>query len=212
MVYGGFTSNVDMKSGAPAFGTPENSRANMAGGQLARLYNIPYRTSACSASNAVDAQAVWETQMSLWGAVSGYGNLIYHAAGWGEGGLVASYESWWWIVKCSKRWPPCYSLSNLAQMIWRGGTKTGAARRAFFWRRSYHATLPRGVLCALYLTGAIIRPGRRPAAIAQDRVTDIWQEMLETYEKPGLPIERIEAINDFVARRKEQIGESEISG
>ena len=55
VVYGGFTSNVDMKSGAPAFGTPENSRANMAGGQLARLY-IPYRTSACSASNAVDAQ------------------------------------------------------------------------------------------------------------------------------------------------------------
>ena len=47
---------------------------------------------------------------------------------------------------------------------------------------------------------------------AQDRATDIWQEMLETYEKPGLPIERIEAINDFVARRKEQIGESEISG
>ena len=56
-----------MKSGAPAFGTPENTRANMAGGQLARRYNLPYRTSACSASNAVDAQAVWETQMALWG-------------------------------------------------------------------------------------------------------------------------------------------------
>ena len=98
VVYGGFTSNVDMKSGAPAFGTPENSRANMAGGQLARLYNIPYRTSACSASNAVDTQAVWETQMALWGAVSGYGNLIYHAAGWGEGGLIASYEKL--VVDC----------------------------------------------------------------------------------------------------------------
>ena len=92
VIYGGFTSNVDMKSGAPAFGTPENSRANMAGGQLARRYNLPYRTSACNASNAVDGQAAYETQMALWGAVTGYGNLVYHAAGWLEGGLVASYE------------------------------------------------------------------------------------------------------------------------
>ena len=92
VVYGGFTSNVDMKTGAPAFGTPENTRANIAGGQLARFYRLPYRTSACSASNAADAQAVWETQMAMWGAVNGHGNLIYHAAGWSEGGLVADFE------------------------------------------------------------------------------------------------------------------------
>ena len=92
VVYGGFTSNVDMKTGAPAFGTPENTRANMAGGQLARFYRLPYRTSACSASNAADAQAIWETQMAMWGAVTGHGNLIYHSAGWGEGGLVADFE------------------------------------------------------------------------------------------------------------------------
>ena len=98
VVYGGFTSNVDMKTGAPAFGTPENTLANIAGGQLARRYNLPYRTSACSASNAVDAQAVWETQMALWGAVHGHGNLIYHSAGWGEGGLVADFEKV--IVDC----------------------------------------------------------------------------------------------------------------
>ena len=92
VIYGGFTSNVDMKSGAPAFGTPENTRANMAGGQLARRYNLPHRTSACNASNVVDAQAAYETQMALWGAVTGGGNLIYHAAGWLEGGLVSSFE------------------------------------------------------------------------------------------------------------------------
>ena len=56
VVYGGFTSNVDMRSGAPAFGTPENCLANMASGQMARRYNLPYRTSACNASNAVDGQ------------------------------------------------------------------------------------------------------------------------------------------------------------
>ena len=92
VVYGGFTSNVDMRSGAPTFGTPENAKANLAGGQLARRYGLPYRTSACNASNTVDAQATWETMMALWGAVMGHGNFIYHAAGWLEGGLVASFE------------------------------------------------------------------------------------------------------------------------
>ena len=89
VAYGGFTSNVDMRSGSPAFGTPENALANLAGGQLARKYNLPYRTSACNASNTVDGQSVWETQMALWGAVMGHANVIKHAAGWLEGGLCA---------------------------------------------------------------------------------------------------------------------------
>ncbi|MBN36137.1 MAG: methyltransferase [Rhodospirillaceae bacterium] len=91
-VYGGFTSNVDMKSGAPAFGTPEYVKATLAGGQLARKYRIPFRTSNVNASNAVDAQAAYETGMSLWAAFMGHGNFIHHGAGWLEGGLVASFE------------------------------------------------------------------------------------------------------------------------
>ncbi|HEV7417374.1 MAG TPA: trimethylamine methyltransferase family protein, partial [Tianweitania sediminis] len=92
VIYGAFTSNVDMRSGAPAFGTPENTKANIASGQLARRYRLPYRTTNGSASNAADAQGAYETLMSLWGAVLGHCNLIYHAAGWQEGGLTASFE------------------------------------------------------------------------------------------------------------------------
>jgi trimethylamine--corrinoid protein Co-methyltransferase len=91
-VYGGFTSNVDMKSGAPAFGTPEYMKACIIGGQMARRYKLPYRTSSTNAANSVDAQAAYETVFSLWGAIMGGGNFIQHAAGWMEGGLVASYE------------------------------------------------------------------------------------------------------------------------
>jgi trimethylamine--corrinoid protein Co-methyltransferase len=91
-VYGSFTSNVDMKSGAPAFGTPEYMQACIIGGQLARRYRLPYRTSSTNAANCLDAQAAYETVFSLWGAIMGGGNLIVHAAGWMEGGLVASYE------------------------------------------------------------------------------------------------------------------------
>ena len=65
VVYGGFTSNVDMKSGAPAFGTPEYVRACWGTGQLARKIGLPWRSSASCVSNTPDAQAIWETQMAL---------------------------------------------------------------------------------------------------------------------------------------------------
>ncbi|MGB3736124.1 MAG: trimethylamine methyltransferase family protein [Ilumatobacter sp.] len=91
-VYGGFTSNVDMRSGAPAFGTPEYAKACLVGGQLARRYGVPYRSSAVSASNAVDAQAGYETVWALWGAIMGGANFVMHGAGWMEGGLHASFE------------------------------------------------------------------------------------------------------------------------
>lgn len=92
VLYGGFTSNVDMKSGAPAFGTPEYMKAAMLGGQLARRYGVPYRSSNVNAANAVDAQAAYESVFSLWGAVMGGANLVFHGAGWLEGGLRASFE------------------------------------------------------------------------------------------------------------------------
>jgi trimethylamine--corrinoid protein Co-methyltransferase len=92
MMYGGFTSNADMRTGAPAFGTPEYTRAAWATGQLTRRYNLPFRSSNTNASNCVDAQAAWESQMSLWGAVMGQAHVIKHAAGWLEGGLCASFE------------------------------------------------------------------------------------------------------------------------
>lgn len=91
-VYGSFTSNVDMQSGAPAFGTPEYWRTAIIGGQLARRYRVPYRSSNTCAANAVDAQAAYESMFSISGAIAGGCNLLMHGAGWMEGGLHASFE------------------------------------------------------------------------------------------------------------------------
>ncbi len=91
-VYGGFTSNVDMRSGAPAFGTPEYMKAALISGQMARRYRLPFRSSNTNASNAVDAQSAYESVFSLWGAVNGHAHILLHAAGWMEGGLTASFE------------------------------------------------------------------------------------------------------------------------
>ena len=92
MVYGAFTSNVDMRTGAPAFGTPESVKSQFASGQMARRYGLPWRSSNATASNVVDAQAAYEAEMAVWGAVMGGVNLLYQGAGWLEGGLTASYE------------------------------------------------------------------------------------------------------------------------
>jgi trimethylamine---corrinoid protein Co-methyltransferase len=92
VIYGGFTSNVDMQSGAPAFGTPEFMQTAMITGQLTRRYGIPYRSSGVNAANALDAQAAYESVFSLWGAVMGGAHMVLHAVGWLEGGLRASFE------------------------------------------------------------------------------------------------------------------------
>ena len=97
-VIGTFTSNVDMKSGAPAFGTPEYMRATQMTGQMARFYGLPMRASGVCAANVPDGQAMWETSNSLWSAVQSGTNMVYHAAGWLEGGLIASPEKF--IMDC----------------------------------------------------------------------------------------------------------------
>ncbi len=95
---GTFTSNVDMKSGAPAFGTPEYMRATQMTGQLARFYRLPLRASGVCAANVPDGQAMWETSNSLWSAVQSGAHMVYHAAGWLEGGLIASPEKF--VMDC----------------------------------------------------------------------------------------------------------------
>lgn len=97
-VIGTFTSNVDMKTGAPAFGTPEYMRATQMTGQMARFYGLPMRASGVCAANVPDGQAMWETSNSLWSAVQSGTNVVYHAAGWLEGGLIASPEKF--IMDC----------------------------------------------------------------------------------------------------------------
>ena len=92
MIYGAFTSNVDMRTGAPAFGTPEYVKGAIASGQMARRYGLPWRSSNATASNVVDAQAAYESEMAVWGSIMGGVNLLYQGAGWLEGGLTASFE------------------------------------------------------------------------------------------------------------------------
>ena len=93
VVAGTFVTSIDMNSGAPTFGTPEAAQVTYGMGQLARRLGLPYRSAgAFCGSKLPDAQAAYETANSLnMGLLAGV-NFMLHAAGWLEGGLVASFE------------------------------------------------------------------------------------------------------------------------
>lgn len=208
VMYGAFTSNVDMKSGAPAFGTPENTKANIASGQLARRYGLPYRATPSNASNAADGQAVWETMMSLWGCVLGGANMLYHAAGWLEGGLCASYEKFVMDVEMLEMMfaffdPTPVTADTLGfdaiARVAPGGHFFGDAHTMARYQTAFHAPL----LSNWQNHEAWVAAG---AEDATQRATRLWQRALEEYEEPAMDPARREALDAYVARRKAEIG------
>ena len=208
VMYGAFTSNVDMRSGAPAFGTPENAKANVASGQLARRYRLPYRTSNASASNAADAQGVYETQMSLWGAILGHGNLIYHAAGWQEGGLTASFEKLVLDVEMLQLMieflrPIVVDEAELGfdaiRRVQSGGHFFGEPHTMERYEHAFYQPLVSN--WQNYENWELA--GARDATA---RATEIWKRALAEYEQPPLDGVIREALDDYVARRRIEIG------
>jgi trimethylamine--corrinoid protein Co-methyltransferase len=206
--YGGFTSNVDMKTGAPAFGTPEYTRAAMAGGQLARRYGFPYRSSNACAANTVDAQAAYESEMSLWGAVMGHANLILHGAGWMEGGLVASFEKTVLDVEMIQGMaeflqPLVVDEDTLGFEAMRevgpGGHFFGAAHTLERYEKAFYAPL---------LSDWRNYENWRLAGglDAAQRANAIWKQVLAEFTPPEIDPAIDDALKAFVAKRKEAGG------
>jgi trimethylamine--corrinoid protein Co-methyltransferase len=209
VVYGAFTSNVDMRSGAPAFGTPENARATLAAGQLARLYKLPYRASNSCAANTVDAQAAYESQMSIWSAVMGHANLVYHGAGWMEGGLTASFEKIILDVEMLQMMAETVKPIDVdAHEIAEGleaiaGVATGGH---FFGSPHTMARYETAFYQPLISDWQNYENWEIAGGLtATQRATKIWQTALERYEAPPLDPAVKEALDAFVARRKEEL-------
>jgi len=211
VMYGSFTSNVDMKSGAPAFGTPENTKANIIGGQLARRYGIPYRTSNANASNAVDLQATYETMMSSWGAVLGGANIVYHAAGWLEGGLTASYEKFILDIEIIQNMiefmkPMKFDAEELGletiKSVPTGGHFFGTDHTMARYETAFYSPM-------LSDWTNYENWEMAGAKTALDRATELWQQALRDYEEPKMTEDRKEALDDYVTRRRMEIGTDE---
>jgi trimethylamine--corrinoid protein Co-methyltransferase len=211
VMYGAFTSNVDMRSGAPAFGTPENAKANVASGQLARRYRLPYRTSNASASNAADAQGAYETEMSLWGAVLGHGNLIYHAAGWQEGGLTASYEKLILDIEMLQLMmeflkPIVVNEQELGFEAIKGVPTGGHFFGEPHTMERYEHAFYRPLLSNWQNYENWQIAGGKDAT---QRATALWKQALAQYEQPPMDPAVREALDAYVSERRAQIGSNE---
>ena len=205
VVYGGFTSNVDMKSGAPAFGTPEYMQAATIGGQLARRYRLPYRSSNTCAANALDAQAAYESVLSLWGAVTGGANFILHAAGWMEGGLVASFEKTVLDVDLLQMVaaylapldvsPDALALAlEAVREVGPGGHYFGAAHTQARYKTAFYQPL-----ISDWRNHQSWQEAGSPTAEA--KANRIWKETLARYAPPAIDPAIADALDAFVARR-----------
>jgi len=205
VVYGAFTSNVNMKTGSPAFGTPEYAKAAQASGQLARRYGIPMRSSNVTSANVVDAQSTYESAMSLWASISGHANIVVHAAGWLEGGLTASFEKL--IIDAEM----LQMMSEYLQPIevndetialdaiteaGAGGHFFGVAHTMSRYETAfYHPILADQGNFETWEEGG--------SENSQVRANKIWKQLLQAYEQPPLDPAIDDELSSYVAKRKE---------
>ncbi len=207
IIYGSFASNVDMQSGAPALGTPEYTKAALASGQIARRLGLPLRSSNTTSSNCVDAQAAYESGMSLWGAIMAHANLVYHAAGWLEGGLTASFEKLITDAEMLQMMaeflrPIEVNAGELAldaiASVEPGGHHFGTAHTLARFETAFYMPMlsSRQNFESWQETGSLD---------AAQRANGIWKRLLTEYQRPPIDPATEEALTDYVARRKHEI-------
>jgi trimethylamine--corrinoid protein Co-methyltransferase len=207
VMYGSFASNVDMRSGSPALGTPEYTKAALASGQIARKLGLPFRSSNTTMSNCADAQAAYESEMSLWGAIMGGAHLVNHAAGWLEGGLTASFEKLIIDAEMLQMMaeylrPIEFSDDELAldaiAEVGPGGHHFGTAHTL----QRYESAFYEPIVSSRVNFESWQEAGSEDAAM---RANTIWKQMLRDYEQPPLDAAIDEALVDYVERRKQEI-------
>jgi len=213
VIYGSFTSNVDMKSGSPAFGTPEYVKAAFGAGQMARHIGLPWRSSNATASNTPDAQAAYEAQMSLWGALLGGCNFMLHAAGWVEGGLSTSYEKFIMDVEMLQMFaeifqpvaadPAAIALEAIAEVGY-GGHFFACAHTMERYRTAFYTPL----ISDWRNYGSWFNDGARTAT---ERAHTVWQDTLARYTAPERDPALVESLNAFVERRTAEGGAPPVS-
>ena len=207
-IYGSFLANIDMKSGAPCFGTGENTLAMFAGGQMARYYKLPYRSGGnFTASRIPDAQAGYESAGTMWPTIQAGTNFVLHAAGWLEGGLIASYEKF--ILDL-----------EVCSMVARYAKGLGMSEEDFAWDAYEEAGPGQHFLGTAHTMRHYTTAFHQHNVFSMDnyelweekgkvdsykQAYPIWQQMLRDYEPPQLDPALREELVEFVERRRLEI-------
>ena len=202
---GTFIGTISMQTGAPAFGTPESLQGITIAAELARRLGVPVSCAggAVTASKIPDAQAAYESALTLQTSFLAGVNYISHGVGWLEGGLTAGYEKM--ILDADL----CETLQLLAKPIdlsdegqaldavrevgpgshFLGCAHTQRNFEAAFWQptvadnKTYEQWTVEGSLDAA------------------QRANRIWKKMLREYEAPPIDPAIDEALRDYRDRR-----------
>jgi len=204
-LYGSFFQATDMRSGAPALGTPESIFGVFAGAQLARRYGLPFRGGGglCS-SNAVDAQAAAESAFMLWATVLAGTDVVLHAAGWLEGGLTASLEKFALDVELLEQFAVQqggigFSEEELAfdalKEVGPGGLWLAAEHTMNHFKEWQY-------ISPLFITQDYTTWAAAGAEETAARANRRWKQLLETYEDPGIDPDVDAELRAFMDRRK----------
>src|SRR5580698_1042599 len=209
-VFGSFLSNTDMQSGSPSFGTPESAIGLLCTGQIARHYGLPFRTGGgLNSSQTADAQAAYESLMTLLPTFLAGTNFVMHAAGWLEGGLVSSYEKFIIDIELLRMLrveftPLEITEDSLAfgahEEVGHGGHFLGAEHTMERFRTCFYRPL-------LSSTANFERWLKLGAKDTAARAGDIWRAKLETFQPPPLDDAIRAELDDFVQRRRRELGD-----
>jgi len=213
VVFGSFLSNTDMQSGSPSFGTPESAIGLLCTGQIARHFNLPWRSGGgLTSSQTPDAQAAYEALMTMLPTFLAGANFVMHAAGWLEGGLVSSYEKYIVDIEILRMLkhefqPLEVNEDSLAygahEEVGSGGHFLGAAHTLEHFRTCFYRPL-------LSSTENFDRWTKNGGADAAERAGRIAQETLESYEQPPIDDAVRDQLRDYVARRRIELGDEPV--
>ena len=210
VVFGSFLSNTDMQSGSPSFGTPESAIGLLCTGQIARHFGLPFRSGGgLTASQTADAQGAYEALMTLLPTFLAGTNFVMHSAGWLEGGLVSCYEKFIVDIELLRmlrhEFTPLEideaSLAFDAHVeVGAGGHFLGAAHTLERFRECFYRPL-------LSSTENFDRWTRNGGLDAAARAEKIWRDTLERYEPPPLDDAVRSELQEYVTRRRAELGD-----
>jgi trimethylamine---corrinoid protein Co-methyltransferase len=210
VIFGSFLSNIDMQSGSPSFGTPESAMGLLCTGQLARHFGLPFRTGGgLTSSQSCDAQAAYESLMTLLPTFLACANWVMHAAGWLEGGLVSCYEKFIVDIELLRMLrveftPLEIDEESLAfgahEEVGHGGHFLGAQHTMERFRECFY----RPLLSSTANYERWLKLGGKDAAV---RAGEVCGKTLAEYQQPPLDDAIRAELADYVARRRAELGD-----
>ncbi|MEZ5534845.1 MAG: trimethylamine methyltransferase family protein [Thiolinea sp.] len=207
-IYGHYLSTVSMKSGSPMAGTPEISLMNFMIGQMARFYNVPWRTSnTLGGSKLFDAQAGYESATTLAAVIHAGANYIWHSAGWNEAGMHCSMAKF--VVDAEQcaatyrmaegiKWDDFDEAMAAVRDIGPGGHYLGHAHTLAKFESAFF--MPQ-----LFDNNSIEQWTAEGSLDTVSRALAYARKLLNEYEEPKLDEAVDEALQEYISRRETEI-------